>query len=129
MKYDNPAGRLHAILQKGKSMPDHMVTREAWAQLLNVKADDTPLLLRKVADVMNLYSQTRQLVTELKHSDVELLTKDFAEIDAALSLVNFDATWNQFKSRLSPLVMRSLEWCSFELSRAGLDDGIPIAEL
>lgn len=54
---DNPAGRLFLILDAIWGMPPKSRLNEAWRDALNVKEEDEPRVMRKMASVFSLPSQ------------------------------------------------------------------------
>lgn len=65
---ENPAARLLAILEKGKSIPPEQACYSAWNDLLDVHEEQN-MLLPRLAKVMELPNQTIELLNLLDTSD------------------------------------------------------------
>lgn len=129
MKYDNPAGRLHALLKEALSQKSNGTVKRVWAKVFEIDEDNRPLLLMRVSQVMNLFFETNELLNKLEEVDHELLLKRIPNIGAGLSLMNFENSWNSVAQHFDEHTMELLELCAFEISRAGYKASIPRDEL
>jgi len=113
---NNPAGRLHALLSKGQSMPNAPAS-ESWAELLGVENGNHSLLLRRVGQVMSLPSTTKEAILGLGDHNPEIYLKWLPVAEQTFGLLNFQMQWKQFIERFTPETMYGIEVCSDILSK------------
>jgi len=115
---NNPAGRLLRICKLLRGITAGVLLKDAWAQVVGTKSDDTPVLLRRIGVVIALVDETEHAIRRLDGVNHELFLKwrkPVVEAFSRLNLVGENLTSvHQF---LSPDVIMSLEYCDHELSR------------
>jgi hypothetical protein len=114
---NNPAGRLHDLLQLAQKQPPKEPARKAWAQVFGVAPEDTGLLLRMLADLINLMSETKASIERLDDVDHRIYLKPFAKIERFFSQVNLDAGWEHWRAQLDEPTLYGLQFAADRLSR------------
>jgi len=114
---NNPAGRLHALLQEGKSKPIDKPASEIWAEILNVPKKDTGLLLRRVGYVLSLPSSVKEAMSYIDDLNHDIYLRWLPRVEASFSILNFQMAWKQFIERFDGEIMYGIEICSDRLSR------------
>lgn len=114
---DNPAGRLFLILQKAKKINDQVKTKEAWAEIFGVENENRAEILRKLGEVNQIPATIREKIYSLDNVNHELALKRLGKVETALSKINFNAIWKNFKDAIDEATMLSIEYCSDILSR------------
>lgn len=118
---NNPAGRLYLLLTEGKKKSDDTKSREIWAELLDVEPNDTSLLLRRLAKVIDLPAQIREQINKEQEINHDTFLKGMPNIEDALSRIDITKAWKAFKERVNDVSINSLEFCGEHLSRKNPD--------
>lgn len=114
---NNPAGRLHDLLQLAQRQPPKEPARKAWAQVFGVAPEETGLLLQMLADLINLMSETKASIERLDDVDHRIYLKPFVKIERFFSQVNLDAGWEHWKAQLDEPTLYGLQFAADRLSR------------
>jgi len=114
---NNPAGRLHALLNEGKNKQMDKQASEIWSEILNVPKEDTGLLLRRVGHVLSLPSSVKEAMSYIEDLDHNIYLRWLSSVEASFSILNFQMQWKQFITRFDGEVMYGIEICSDRLSR------------
>ena len=114
---DNPAGRLFLILQKSKKIDDQVKMKNAWSEIFDVESENSAKILRKLGEINQLPSEIREKIHSLDNVNHKLALKQMYKVEAALSKINFNSTWKNFKNSIDEATMLSIEYCSDILSR------------
>lgn len=130
MGLDNPAGRLLAILERGRKISPDTLQGTAWAQLLQCDAGDQAAIVSRLGLVMRLPGDIRREVDRLDLPNSELFVKDLGEIEGAFGRVSLQTKWRAINDSISDVAMNSLGFTSFELDRhSSLVDQAQLIEL
>lgn len=113
---NNPAGRLLAIINAGKSKPKKTRAADIWAELLDVPSNDKTLLLERVGGVLSLPSKIRTQITQIEDVNEDVYLKWLPTVERSFSSLNFDAPWQQFITVIDEAAIYGMEVCSERLS-------------
>ena len=117
-KVNNPAGRLHEILQAVRSAQGgNRPMREVWADVFFTEARNTVDVLHYVAEVVQLTRDCRKIAAMLPDVDNKLYLAPFIAIETAFVNLNFDEPWEAFCRRIDDSTMTGLQFCSDYFSR------------
>ena len=108
MLYDNPAARLKAILDTGKTHSGGLKCIEVWHAILGIRHEQKNEFFERLGKIMELSNQTRQLVKthfphQIESSEICLSTIDFAFTTQALN-----SSWNSFIGQIDSPCMHTL---------------------
>lgn len=95
MNYDNPAARLLAIIENGKSISAHVNCRVAWEQLLDVE-NNNPLLISRLGKVMELPDSIIQAIKENFPNQQDTWSHWSTQVNHAFMVQNLNANWQTF---------------------------------
>jgi hypothetical protein len=95
MNYDNPAYRLLALLEKGKTLKDNRNCRECWEELLEVKGDSA-LLMARLSKAMALPYEAVQEIQRAFPSHGNTWAHWESQVSAAFMVQNMHAEWKSF---------------------------------
>jgi hypothetical protein len=129
-KYDNPPGRLHAILTDAKKMQDGDTCQAVWQRVLLVEPGaGSAILVGKLMGVFDLYVRSRELVASIDH-DAEVLGECFPNIEKALlASMNLSNQWGSAKGPLNDGTLYALRTCSYMLAQRGYQAKLPKEDL
>lgn len=114
------AGRLYLLLNKAREQDRNESIRNAWANVFDIDASDTRLLLKMISDTIGLYGRMRDELDQIVDTaDPEHLTSRFEFIDRAFSELNLQKPFEQVYRHLDSTTVYSLRTCASELVRAG----------
>lgn len=111
----NPAGRLHKILKKAKSLSNSEKVKSAWAKALSIEDDDVDI----TKAVIELYSLSQEIQSLIKMNDSlhhELYLSSFNQIERAFFPLNLASPWQNTKRQLTEEALTRLQFCAQELS-------------
>ena len=114
---NNPAGRLYDLLRAAQKHPAKEPARNAWAKVFSLEPTDTGALLKMLADLIGLVSQTRSSIERLEDVDHALYLKPFKKLETFFSQVNLDAQWAQWQGQLDEPTLYGLQFAADKLSR------------
>lgn len=114
---NNPAGRLHTLLQLGKVKEGNRQIGDVWSEILNVPNQDNSLLLRRLGQVMTLPSSIKQAMAFVEGVDHNIYLRWLSAVEAAFKELNFNHGWSRFINQINGEVMLGIEICSDQLSR------------
>lgn len=114
---NNPAGRLYDLLRAAQKHPVKEPARNAWAKVFDVEPADTGSLLKMLADLIGLVSQTKSSIERLEDVDHVLYLKPFKKLETFFSQVNLDAQWAQWQGQLDEPTLYGLQFAADKLSR------------
>lgn len=115
---NNPAGRLHDLLQVAQRQPGKDKARNAWAKVFDIDSSDTALLLEMLADLIGLVSNTKASIERLENVEHALYLKPFKKLEKFFSQVNLDATWEHWQKQLDEPTLYGLQFAADQLSRS-----------
>ena len=114
---NNPAGRLYDLLLTAQKQSVKEPARNAWAKVFDVEPADTGSLLKMLADLVGLVSQTRSSIERLEDVDHALYLKPFKKLEAFFSQVNLDGQWAHWQNQLDEPTLYGLQFAADRLSR------------
>jgi hypothetical protein len=114
---NNPAGRLYDLLRAAQNQPGKAPARNAWANVFDVEPADTGSLLKMLADLIGLVSQTKSFIERLEDVDHALYLKPFKKLETFFSQVHLDTQWAQWQSQLDEPTLYGLQFAADRLSR------------
>lgn len=119
MSLNNPAGRLHALLSEAGVLNyvEKDRVRTKWAKVLGVEKEDSPTLLLRLSEIMNLPAQVREAVEAVPDIDHEMYLKHLPNVESAFAKMSLDVIWGSVAKELDKATMYSLEVCDDLLSR------------
>jgi uncharacterized protein YlzI (FlbEa/FlbD family) len=94
LNYDNPAGRLLAILKKGKTIHGHKVCKDVWFELL--QASDDAEMLSRLGLLMELSKDAAIKVKEDFPSESESVAHWKSQLNSAFISQNLQSNWQSF---------------------------------
>ncbi|AFV85515.1 hypothetical protein [Alteromonas mediterranea] len=124
----NPAGRLHKILKKAKSLPDNEKVKSAWAKALSIEGDEVDI----TKAVIELYSLSQEIQSLIKMNDSlnhDLYLSSFNQIERAFFPLNLANPWQNSKRQLTDEALTRLQFCAQELSRFYKEESLSKEEL
>lgn len=102
MLYDNPAARLKAILERGKSIQRENSCRQVWEEILEAESGNSGDLFARLGTVMALPRRTAFLVkTHFPHQD-ESTSLWMSSLEAAFINQNLSGQWATFIDHINP---------------------------
>jgi hypothetical protein len=114
---NNPAGRLHGILQRGlDEVHVNAQVKDAWRELLKTDKDDATLY-RRYAQLVALPGEIRVLVSTLEDVNRTLILEPLDAVEEALAQP-FTTTWQSVRAMLSDKAMWGLQVLDDRLRRA-----------
>lgn len=96
MLFDNPAARLHMLLQKGRQINQDTQCRKTWEDLLQTKPDDNDDLFARLGKVMSLSRQTHLLLQTNFPSQLEGAEYWRSQLSAGFTNQNLAGAWGTF---------------------------------
>lgn len=114
---NNPAGRLHDLLEMARHRPGNDSSRKAWAAVFDVSAEDTAAILKMLADLIDLTHETKIAIQRLDDVDHGIYLEPFKRIEALLSQINLDASWDHWQKQLDSQTLYGLKFGADKLSR------------
>ncbi|MDO8289198.1 MAG: hypothetical protein Q7T44_08275 [Parvibaculum sp.] len=114
---NNPAGRLHDLLRIAQQRPAKETARTVWATVFDVEPSNTGELLKMLADLIGLVSETRYFIAHLEDVDHDLYLRPFNKLETFFSQVNLDAPWGQWRDQLDETTLYGLQFSADKLSR------------
>lgn len=114
---DNPAGRLHLVLNEARQKNQKVAAKQVWADVLGVDSNDTGELLVAMAELIRLMAEAKTRLSRHQDVDLEIYMKPFENIEQALTRTNLDSAWSDCSRYLDDATMISLAFCSDTLSR------------
>lgn len=118
-KMDNPAGRLHDLLERARKLgyADHVRLRMVWGALFEIDPKDTPQILAVTIRLFELTAQTRKFVGMLDGVDRDLYVQPVKDVEIAFASTTCDSQWVEFKTKIKDTTMTGLAFCSDTLSK------------
>jgi uncharacterized protein YlzI (FlbEa/FlbD family) len=94
LNYDNPAGRLLAILKKGKTIHGNKICKDVWVELL--QASDDAEMLSRLGLLMELSKDASIKIKEGFPNESESVAHWKSQLSTAFISQNLQATWQSF---------------------------------
>lgn len=119
---DDPASRLHEILQEARSSAGPVQADRSWCQIFHIEDTDLSGLLVRSSEVVRLGQEVRELVSALPLPEKpRLILRHFSEIETVLSRFPSvgSMTMAEFMGGLSAPGLSSLKLASAALMRKG----------
>ena len=114
---NNPAGRLYDLIYAARQQPPSNTIRAVWAEVFGINPMDTILLLRSLADLIDLAAETKNALSRLPDVDVDLYLQPFASIEQLLSMMNIDRQWTEGINLIDKATLQGLQFGADKLSR------------
>lgn len=111
MNYDNPAYRLLAILEKGKTFKENRTCRECWEELLGVQGDSA-LLMARLSKVMALPHQVVQEIRVAFPNHGNTWSHWEGQVSAAFMVQNMHAEWKTFNQNIDAHTLTYLKFAA-----------------
>lgn len=96
MQHDNPAARLLAILQEGRTIAHDSSCRRAWEKILNVQKGDAAMLARRLGKVMSLPQEIIELTIESYPGRASTWGHWSSQVNSAFFSQNLSSNWQSF---------------------------------
>jgi hypothetical protein len=110
--FDNPAGRLLALILDVRGRNENEAMGVAWANTFNLNyPNDLAPLLERLAFVIRMPAQIREQVA-LLNLDANVLLKRLPEVEEALTRLQLGAPLGQFLAPITEATLDNLEVCS-----------------
>lgn len=116
-KLNNPAERLLRLLKAAKKKPRNNKIGNTWMELLEVPDNDRSLLLRRLGQVFELPATIKAQIELLEDIDHSTYLKWSPAVEKAFSVMNLDASVDNFTNCYDNMALYGLEVCSEILSR------------
>lgn len=121
-KYDdNPAGRLHSILEKLKQydaddVAGRVRSRDVWAALLEVDREDTVALYRGIGLLLEQVDKAEKLIRDMPEIDPDLYLLNFPTLRQGIATPSINSGWSDQRKLFSPVVLRDLAFCASKIA-------------
>ena len=109
-----PAGRLYDIFNEARQKPEGDSSRKVWSEIFGVPEEDTGIILKMYADLIQLSQTTKEKLEDIDH---DLYLRPFSRIERILSQINLDAAWKNWKAQIDEPTIYGLQFCSDKLNR------------
>lgn len=106
----NPTGRLLDILVNVRTKPDALSARKVWAAAFDCEPSDTGAILGSLADLIKLLAEAKEATQRFVPGDLTIFLAPFPKIEAMLSRVHLDNTWQPSRAHLDDKTMSGLEF-------------------
>jgi hypothetical protein len=114
---NNPAGRLYDLLLAARGQQGDVAAKVAWAKVFGVPEANTGILLKMLADLIDLMLEAKAAVAKLEDVEHDLYLQPFKNIESMLSNLNLEARWQESRQRLDEATMIALRFVADKLSR------------
>jgi len=115
-KIDNPAGRLLAILKRGREHRSTNPAQVVWSQILGIEQADLPLLLHRLGRVYALPQKVQSEIRQIREIDHDVYLKSVSKVATAFKRLNLAAPWDSFIKHVDDVAIHGLEFCDERLS-------------
>ncbi len=128
---NNPAARLHALLQKAKQNTDlqSKPSTESWSILLNVPKENQALMLKRLGGVMELPLLIKERIENLPDIDHKLRLRWLPKIEQAFQANHLAAGFHVFLNKIDDTTLLGIEYCADDLARRDPEPEIKPDEL
>jgi hypothetical protein len=114
----NPAQRLHTILSRAAEVSENIPMIEGWRRALTVATQsDDFLVMSQVGRVFTLPEIIAKEIARFPDIDAELYLGWRKELEEAFRHINFQASFNDFRRRLSKSLLINIQFCAHELNK------------
>jgi len=113
---NNPTGRLLDLMVMARTCADNQSARKVWAQVFECEPQDTGAILLGLAGLINLVAQARAATEAHVPRNKELFLEPFPKLEAMLSKINLDVSWQSSKVFLDDRTISCLEFGDHELA-------------
>jgi len=113
---NNPAGRLHDLLEMARQRPPQELARNTWAAVFGVDPN-TGVLLKMLADLFGLINQAKAAIQQLDDVNHALYLKPLHRIETILSHINLEESWDHWKRQINEAILEGLQFNADLLSR------------
>ncbi|MEN5032099.1 hypothetical protein [Pseudomonas sp. Ps21-P2] len=113
---NNPTGRLLDLMVLARGCGDNQSARKAWAKVFTCDPGDTGAILSSLAGLINLVAQAKAATQEHVSRKTELYLEPFPNLEAMLSRINLDASWQSSRAYLDDRTISCLEFGDLALS-------------
>lgn len=108
MLYDNPAARLKAILDVGKTHSDGLRCIEVWHTILAIRPDQSHEFFERLGKVIELSNKTRLLVKTHFPHQIASSEVCLSKVDFAFTTQVLNGAWNSFMAQIDANCMDTL---------------------
>ncbi|MEI7775965.1 MAG: hypothetical protein WCK17_14445 [Verrucomicrobiota bacterium] len=115
VKYQNPAGRLLAVLRRAEAIPPDIDARAAWGKAIRVDPSDVAAIYKQTAGLHEDYLAVKAYC-ETYRDHTHFWFEHLAKVGTAICPVNFATTFNEHKIRILPEVLFLLESIAAEMA-------------
>lgn len=125
-KIDNPAERLHRILDEGRKIRNDIKCRDAWFDILKISPKTEINLMRGIANTAELADKIIFTRDELLNSSRAKSTHWYNCFNDALTNQNLNGQWSTFKNHIDNTTISELDMLTMIFETSGsetpLDD-------
>lgn len=114
---NNPTGRLHGLMVLARTCADNQSSRKVWAQVFQCEPQDTSAILLGLAALINLVAQAKAATETHVIRNKELFLEPFPKLEAMLSKINLDVSWQSSRAFLDDRTISCLEFGDHELTQ------------
>ncbi|WP_330149051.1 hypothetical protein [Shewanella xiamenensis] len=129
MDVNNSAGRLLNILIEGKEANPNENCKKVWSQILNVKDDNSFVLVGRIGKVFSLVDNISVELNKLENVDVNRYMSWTKYLETAFSSCNLSTSWNDFIKHINEPILDYLHMTSGMLSTNRPQPVLPSSEL
>lgn len=115
-KFNNPAGRLYAILAEAKTQSSSRTFKEVWSTVFGVPLHDMPGIFYRLVLLQDLTTEVERKIREFE-TNHEVFLEHLPKVRSLLNVTNFDIGWSHGITILSEGVLVTLQFCSALLDK------------
>jgi len=108
MRMNNPAARLLTILREIKSTPPSAGAVQTWAKIFGVEEGNSPVLLRRLGQVLSLPVQVKQEIERQQDIDYDIYLKWMPSVQEAFNTLNLSGNIASFHNPISEVTLHGL---------------------
>jgi hypothetical protein len=117
----NVAFQLYDLFVAAKKLNNNAPIRDAWATLFSIDREDLGNLYVSFSKLVELVKQTRSQVESISGPMREVALQSFTNIERALSITNWDASWQAVTNYLDEVTVYGLKVAGAALSEKGFN--------
>jgi hypothetical protein len=122
---ENPALRLHTLLELAYKHQRSASFRDVWSKVFNVESSDTSALLLRFNDMLELYFSTRKYIFDTPRLNNDRNVAFIKQIGVSLSYINLNGNISQLKDSLNSETLTALYYLAENISLVhNLDENI-----
>jgi hypothetical protein len=123
MYIENPAHKLHNLLEKAYKMSSESLTdfsspsyRDTWAKVFNIEKSDTSALLTSIHYLLDLFLKTKNIIQSNECLNTEKNNKFLTYIENALLEINLNGTMKHFRDNINNEILTALYYMAENIS-------------